>query len=315
MERRNISELNIGDCVNEMFLLTEITEGNCSTGRFVRGVLSDANGKINVVAWSYTGDVTASDNGCIVYVSGVVNNDKNGNSQIKATEISKMDPGEVDKSELVPVAPVSVDVMQGYIRKTINKMNDSDYQTLCKAILNENPDEFICYPAAQFVHDAVVHGLLHHTYKMLLAAERIAEIYAGYIDKDLLLAGVILHDVGKILEFDVNDLGLVSDYSVDGKFRNHLILGGEMVRAKAEELKIGEDKIKLIENIILSHHGKAEYGAVALPLTLEAQIVHQIDMLDSRITAGIEGIKGVPDGEFSQKIFALDNVRLYCHTS
>lgn len=313
MERRKISELNIGDSVSEIYLLTEITEGNCSTGKFVRGVLSDASGKINVVAWSYTGDVTASDNGCVVYVSGVVEKDKRGVTQIKVAEMYKIDPESVDKSELVPVAPIPVEKMQGHIKEIINQMQDEDYQKLCKAVLNENSNEFINYPAAQFVHDAVVHGLLHHTYKMLSAAEKIAEIYSDHIDKDLLFAGVILHDIGKILEFDINDLGLVSDYSDDGKFRNHLILGGEMVRAKAEEIGIAEDKIKLIENILLSHHGKAEYGAVAQPLTLEAQIVHQIDMLDSRITAGIEGIKGVADGEFSQKIFSLDNIRLYKH--
>ena len=163
------------------------------------------------------------------------------------------------------------------------------------------------------VHDAVINGLIHHTYKMIRAAECIAEIYKNCIDRDLLITGVLLHDIGKIKEFSVNEYGLVTDYTEDGKFKGHLLLGSEMVRAKAIELGVNEEKIKLLENIILSHHGKPEYGALAQPLTLEAQIVHQIDMLDSRITAGIEGIKGVAYGEFSQKIFSLDNIRLFKH--
>lgn len=313
MDNKHINEFNVGEIVEGYYLIGKLSKRTCVKGDFLTGSLEDKTASIGFVLWNYSGTISTEDNGSIVYVSGTVT-EYNGVSQVTVDTIRHTDElDDYDVSEILPTAPVDVSVMCQYMNEIVSSIKDNDYKKLCTEVLSENKEQFCLYPAAMSVHDAVLHGLIFHTYKMLRIAEHVAEIYCESIDRDLLLTGIMLHDIGKIKEFTVNEYGLVSDYSIDGKFKGHLFLGGEMVRAKAKELGIEEEKIRLIENIILSHHGKREYGALADPQTIEAQIVHQIDMLDSRITAGIEGISGVPDGEFSQKVFALDNVRLYKH--
>ena len=315
MEQKNIATLNLGNTVEGFYVISKVVKRTCARGDYLTGQLSDNTGEIGLIYWSYDGSITPNDNGRIVYIDGSVT-EYGGANQVTAVEIRHINEyDDVNISEILPTAPVDVGEMRQYLNKVISTIKDADYRKICYEILSENKEEFCSYPAAMNVHDAVINGLIHHTYKMVRAAENIAEIYKNNIDRDLLLTGVLLHDVGKIKEFSVNEYGLVTDYTEDGKFKGHLLLGSEMVRAKAVELGIDEEKIKLLENILLSHHGKPEYGALAQPLTLEAQIVHHIDMLDSRITAGIEGIKNVPEGDFSQKIFALDNVRLYSHVA
>lgn len=315
MEQKNISTLNLGDAVDGYYVIGKIVKRTCVKGDYLTGQLSDNTGEIGVILWNYDGTITPTDNGKILYINGNVT-EYGGANQVTAVEIRHINEfDDVNISEILPTAPVDVNIMCPYLNGMISTITDPDYRRTCSEILSENKEAFCSYPAAMSVHDAVIHGLIHHTYKMARAAENISEIYKDSIDRDLLLTGILLHDIGKIKEFAVNEYGLVADYTDDGKFKGHLLLGAEMVRAKATELGVNEEKIKLLENIILSHHGKPEYGAAAQPLTLEAQIVHQIDMLDSRIAAGIEIIKNVHEGDFSQKVFALDNVRLYRHVS
>ena len=308
-----VSQFNIGDYVDGFYIIGSVAKRNCVSGEYLTGKIIDKSGSINIIAWQYAGDVTANDNNRIVKVSGLIGG-YNGQLQITADVLRLVtDTDQYDAADIVPSAPISVDSMMIYIKNVINTLSDADYKSLCKAMLNKYYDKFFSIPAAAFVHDAVLHGLAHHTFKMLESAERIADIYADHIDRNLLIAGVILHDIGKIKEFELSETGLVKDYTKEGAAIGHSVLGANLVSEEARALGFSPEKILLITNILYSHHGKGEYGAAAKPATLEALLVHLIDEMDAKVTTGIEGSVNTPAGEFSPKIFGLDNNRIYCH--
>lgn len=138
-------------------------------------------------------------------------------------------------------------------------------------------------------------------YRMTQSAEKLCLVYDD-INKDLLLAGTILHDIGKLEELDVTPLG-ESDFSLKGRLFGHLYLGMQMVRDTATN-KDSEIVMQLL-HMIASHHGKIEYGAISLPATREAEILHELDMLDSRLYQYEDEYKKIEAGETSDKVFGL----------
>ncbi len=132
------------------------------------------------------------------------------------------------------------------------------------------------------------------------------------INRSLLLAGTFLHDIGKLKEFETTSLGLVRDYSATGQLLGHLFLGAEEVGAVARELGIPEEKTMLLQHLIVSHHGKPEFGAVTLPKCAEAELLAEIDMIDSRMEMFRTAFADAPEGGFSrQKVYGLNNCCVY----
>ena len=134
----------------------------------------------------------------------------------------------------------------------------------------------------------------------------LADRYSEVISRDLLLAGTLLHDFGKEKEFLCSELGLVTDYSVPGKLLGHLYMGAVEVAELANELKMPEEKSMLLQHMILSHHGKPEYGATVEPQCAESELLSIIDLMDSRMEIYAETLHTTDSGSFSERIFALD---------
>ncbi|MPN20051.1 3'-5' exoribonuclease YhaM [bioreactor metagenome] len=143
-------------------------------------------------------------------------------------------------------------------------------------------------------------------------AEKTSEVYP-FVDRDLLLSGVILHDIAKIVEFDVAETGIASGYSVDGQLIGHLVEGAIMVEKTAEKIGISHQTAKLVEHMLISHHGVPEFGAAIRPLFVEAEILSQLDTMDAKIYEFADTLKDVEKGEFSARHWALDNRKLYNH--
>ena len=146
-----------------------------------------------------------------------------------------------------------------------------------------------------------------------MQAEHVCDQYGDIypIDRGLLYSGVVLHDIGKLREFDLNELGVVKDYSVDGKLIGHSALGALMVEEKAKELGLPESEMTVLKHLILSHHGKAEFGATVEPMCIEAQILTYLDGLDSRIEIYRTALNKTVRGQFSDYVQAL-NKSVYC---
>ena len=174
------------------------------------------------------------------------------------------------------------------IRDAVLKRTDSITTDYLKALIDaffkdkEFVNKFKTAPAGKKMHHAYIGGLLEHTLSMVSLADKIAGHYSG-IDRDLLLSGAVLHDIGKIDEFEYQ---FKIDYSDKGRLLNHIVIGIKMVDDKLSGIEhFPEDQVLLLKHMIVSHHGTREFGSPEPPKTIEAVLLNYIDEIDSKVNA------------------------------
>ncbi|MEE1504752.1 MAG: HD domain-containing protein, partial [Acutalibacteraceae bacterium] len=133
------------------------------------------------------------------------------------------------------------------------------------------------------------------------------------IDRELLLSGAILHDIAKMREYTLNNVGIVDGHTLEGVLLGHLVMGAEDVGRKCDELGISSEKKTLLQHLLISHHGKLEYGAAVRPSFIEAEVLSQLDNFDANMYEMAEAVAGVEVGEFSGKLWMFENRRFYNH--
>lgn len=280
---------------------------------FLTAVLADESGTIEAKVWDYSGPIGERDAGKVIKVRGSVS-DYRGALQVTVDKLRlATEDDHVDVSRLVRVAPIDRAGAYADITRLVSTLEDADYRAVCEEMLRRHEDAFRTIPAAKSVHHSFLSGLLMHTYNMLRLADFLAAQYADSVDRSLLLAGTLLHDFGKEREFTFSELGLVTDYSTKGQLLGHLVMGAQETAEVAEMLGIPEEKSVLLQHLLLSHHGEPEFGAAVLPQCAEAELLSLIDQIDSRMEIYREALVPLKSGEFSQRIFALDNRRIYKH--
>lgn len=310
---KRIADMAVGDIVEGFYVLKSAASKVASNGRpFLNAVLSDAISAIDAKVWDYGGPIGAADIGKVVKIRGTVSEFR-GIPQISVDRIRLTDQNDhYDLSMLVPVAPIDEEATFSGVENTVDSMKDTEYQAICREMLRRHSDRFREIPAAKSFHHSFLKGLLMHTASMLEIADCLATHYSDMIDRDLLLAGTLLHDFAKTEEFTFSELGLVTDYTVKGKLLGHLTMGAEEIGEVGKQLGISEEKTVLLQHLLLSHHGEPEFGAAVRPQCAESELLSLIDLLDSRMEIYREALKNVPKGEFSQRIFALDKA-IYHH--
>ena len=280
---------------------------------FLTAVLADESGTIEAKVWDYSGPIGERDAGKVIKVRGSVS-DYRGALQVTVDKLRlAAEDDHVDVSRLVRVAPIDRAGAYADITRLVSTLEDADYRAVCEEMLRRHEDAFRTIPAAKSVHHSFLSGLLMHTYNMLRLADFLAAQYADSVNRSLLLAGTLLHDFGKEREFTFSELGLVTDYSTKGQLLGHLVMGAQETAEVAEMLGIPEEKSVLLQHLLLSHHGEPEFGAAVLPQCAEAELLSLIDQIDSRMEIYREALAPLKIGEFSQRIFALDNRRIYKH--
>ncbi len=309
-----IAEMTIGGKYQGFYILKTAASRMSVNGKpFLAATLSDITGDMDTKVWDYSGPVGQADEGSVIKVQGTVSEYKS-RPQFTVEKIRLRTPEDaVDLSRLVPVAPINQDEYYRKITSLVDSMTDADYATVCLAMLERHGRELQTIPAAKSVHHGFIHGLLMHTANMMCMADFLAGLYSSVIDRSLLLAGTLLHDMAKSREFNFSDLGLVTDYSVPGQLLGHLYMGAREVEEVARELNIPEEKSVLLQHMILSHHGEPEYGAAVRPLCAEAELLSHIDMIDSRMEIFRENLDSAEPGGFTARIFSMER-RLYRHT-
>jgi 3'-5' exoribonuclease len=186
-------------------------------------------------------------------------------------------------------------------------MKNPNIQRITRHLVKKHQASFLQYPAATKNHHEFVSGLAYHVVSMLDLAKSIATLYPS-LDTDLLYSGVILHDLGKVIELS----GPISTvYTTEGNLLGHITIMVNEIGKAAEELGINGEEITVLQHIVLSHHGKAEWGSPKPPLIKEAEILHYIDNLDAKMNMLDRALERVKPGEFSDRIFALDNRSFY----
>ncbi len=308
MEQYTVSQL-AKDMRFEGFLLVRSSDQRTGSNgsRYLDINLTDRTGEINCKMWD--GTVPPPPAGTVIKVRGLVQ-EYNGRQQLRIERLRTVQEGDmVDMARLVPCAPEKPEDMRREIDETIDRFQSEDLKKIVREMLRLAGDDLAWFPAAQRLHHAERSGLLHHTTGMLRTAEHIISAYP-FLHGDLLRAGVILHDLSKIAEMKSDELGNVSDYTRDGLLIGHLVRGVAQLAQAAKNVGVEGEIVVLLEHMIISHHGAADFGSPRQPMFPEAEALHWMDTLDAKMNE-MQGImERVPEGAFSEKIWSLDR-RLY----
>ena len=304
-----IIHYGIGEVVDIYMYIKTSTKAVASNGKpFLTLILCDKTGEIEAKLWdvSETDEKTYSAE-ATVKVQGEVQNYR-GRSQLKIRNIRlTSDADGITKADLIQTAPLSQDEMMETITQFIFEMRNPNIQRVTRHLIKKYQNEFLTFPAATKNHHEYMSGLAYHVVSMLGLAKAITNLYPS-LNKDLLYAGVILHDLGKVHELS----GPVSTvYTVEGNLLGHITIMVNEVGKAAEELGIDAEEIMILKHLILSHHGKAEWGSPKPPMVREAEVLHYIDNMDAKINMMDRALEKVKPGEFTERVFALDNRSFY----
>lgn len=283
MKKRFITDIKAGDMVDDIFVLAEkILSQKRDGNNFLNVTLSDKTGTLNGVVWDNVDQITANvTSGDFVSIRGKVSEYK-GTLQlvVKAMDVCAQEA--VDPSDFLPATSRDMDGMFQRLVKITESLSTPYLKKLFDAFWKDEEfvHKFKTAPAAKKMHHAYIGGLLEHTLSMTSLADKVAGHYSG-IDRDLLISGAILHDIGKIDEFEYQ---FKIDYSDEGRLLNHIVIGIKMVDEKLSGIEdFPEDQIFLLKHMIVSHHGAREFGSPEPPKTIEAVLLNYIDEIDSKV--------------------------------
>ena len=307
--RKGIRYYEAGEQVEMYMLIKSVAKGTASNGKpFLTLILQDRSGEIEAKLWDVTDEVEGMyPPQKIVKISGDIQNYR-GKLQLRIRKIRPLLPQEkIPVEDFIEKAPENPADMLEKITKYIFEMQNPNIQRITRYLFKKYQDPFLEYPAATKNHHEFYSGLAYHVVSMLDLAKAIAGLYPS-LNKDLLYAGVILHDLGKVIELS----GPLSPaYTVEGTLLGHISIMVNEIGKAAEQLGIKGEEVTVLQHLVLSHHGKAEWGSPKPPLIREAEVLHYIDNLDAKINMLNRALDKTKPGEFTERIFALDNRAFY----
>lgn len=312
MDQKKIKQLQAGDTVQSFFLVKAANSKTGSNNKsFLDLTLVDQTGELNAKIWdSNDADVEQYVPNTLVKVRGSVN-EWQSRLQLKIDKIRVTTvEDDLDIGEFVPVAPYSPEFMYAEIESYIDKISNQDMHAIVRSLITAHKEKFLLYPAAKQNHHAVRSGLMYHIMTMLRMGEKASEIYIG-LNRDLLFSGIILHDIAKIAEMNASELGIVSEYTIEGELLGHIIQGIKMIDQTATKVGADLEVSLLLQHMILSHHNEPAFGSPKRPMIPEAEMLHHLDMLDARMFDMQRVLGNVEDGKLSEKVWLLDNRKLY----
>ena len=256
--------------------------------------LGDSSGQIECRMWD-PGDAGEFAQGDVVKVQGQVSRYQ-GRLQITVDKLRKAGAGEFSAADFVPATERDVDAMWTELEEWVSTMQDADLRRLAQAFLDDAEIAAALReaPAAKALHHAWIGGLLEHILSLMGVADAVVKKYPG-ANRDLLLTGVLLHDIGKLKELR---WGTSFEYTLPGQLLGHITMGVRMVEQKIAALgSFPEEKRVLVEHMILSHHGRYEFGSPKLPMIPEAILLHYLDDMDAKMqTMQVEFARAATNG-------------------
>ncbi len=312
MWERKINEFKIGESFMAFFLIRKVESKTTGGGnKYLDILLGDSSGEIVARMWDCSPeDENQLVKNILVKVKGNVV-DWQGKKQVKIDKIRPaIDEDGVNINEFIPVAPISSEDMYDELFKYTLKIEDIKIREMVQLIVAESGERLLTHPAAVQNHHAIRSGLLYHTLTMLQAGEKISEIYS-FLDKNLLFAGIILHDIAKIEELDANKLGLATEYTAEGQLLGHIVQGIKRIDKAANKVGLDEESSILLQHMVLSHHYEPEFGSPKKPMIPEAEVLHYLDILDARMFDMQKALSEIQPGEFTDRVWVLNNRKLY----
>jgi len=286
-----IKDIKPGEKINELFLVTEKNMAFSQRGApYLNIRLKDKTGEVegkiweNAIEWDKVfkkGDVIQAQGGAVSFKNTI---------QITITGLRKVGDADVSLAEYLPVAKEDIDEMFADLMTFIEQIQTPCLKTLLHGFFHDEKITalFKKAPAAKGFHHVYIGGLLEHTLSVIRLLDQVTHHYQS-VNRDLLITGGILHDIGKIYEYSYDS---IFDYSDQGRLVGHIVIGIEMVDAKIASIGDFPERVAMeLRHLILSHHGTYEFGSPKRPKTLEALIVHHIDDLDAKVNAFQEFIE------------------------
>ena len=275
-------------------------------------ILSDKDSEIVAKLWDYKEDSFLPEANTFIKVRGVLQQ-YNGKDQFVIQRMRPVCDGDNLKTEdFIKSSDFTGENMYSSLVALAQSFSDEELKKVVTSIYEEHKEELLFFPAAEKLHHAMKGGLLYHTLSIVRLAECVCSIYPA-IDRELLIAGAMLHDIAKLKEYTVNATGLVDGHSLEGMLLGHLVMGAEEVGRKCDELEVSEKTKTLLQHMLISHHGQLEYGAAVRPSFIEAEVLSQLDLFDANMYEMADAVSSVKADDFTGKLWMLDNRKFYNH--
>lgn len=305
----NIANLKAGDSVETFYLIKRSQQGVTQQGKpYMTLYLQDRSGEIEAKLWTVSKeDMQVLLPEALIKVKGDVIDYRNKKQMKIAMYRLATEQDGLNAKDFVEKAPIDEDTLFESIMDYTLKIENGAMQRIVRKMLAKYKTEFLTYPAAMTNHHDFVSGLAYHVHYMLRTAEALCEIYPS-LNRSLLYSGIILHDIGKVKELS-GPIG--TTYTTEGNLIGHIVIAVEEISMIAAELEIEGEEVLLLKHLILSHHGKLEYGSPKVPMLKEAEILHFIDNIDARMMMMDKHLDNTDKGKFTDRIFPLENRNLY----
>ncbi|MDR3190281.1 MAG: HD domain-containing protein [Lactobacillaceae bacterium] len=310
-EQKLLREYEVDERIEGFVLLKDIEARVTNQGKpYLTVTVADRSMEIKGNKWDATqAEIEALKAGDVVALTAIrqVYQDK---PQLKILAIRPTQLGEPnDPADYMVAAPMKTKDMEEEVNALLFQIVNPTWSRVVRFLLNKYHDEFYKFPAAKSNHHAFAGGLAFHSLSIARLAQSVAKQYPQ-LDPSLLLAGAILHDLGKVLELSGP---IATRYTVPGNLIGHIVLVDEQIVLAANELKLdlfSEDMV-ILRHVVLAHHGQLDYGSPVLPLMIEANVLHQLDEIDANIQSFTSALNETEPGTFSNKQWALDNRSVY----
>jgi 3'-5' exoribonuclease len=309
MPRVPIAELESGQAVDTYFTCSEKTTATDRNGKtYLRLKLRDASGEVSCIHFDPSEEALAVSAGDVVVAAGTYSVHPQYGPQIQVRRLRLAEPDEYDAADLVPVSPVGTAELGERLHALIDSVDEPHLRALLERAFDGTQEPgatFVVAPAAVRNHHAYRHGLLEHS---LIVAETAGGVAARFVsvDRDLVVAGGLLHDIGKIEAYTTDGMApLMTDA---GRLHGEIVIGHDLVRGLIDHTPgFPPELSKRLRHIIVSHHGMREKGSPVVPMTREAIIVHYCDDMTARIGAVDDAERATAAAEsWSSRIFMID---------
>lgn len=304
-----VATLQAGAPVDQYLLIKQATKGVTTVGKpFMTLILQDKSGSIEAKLWD-TGEEQEKlyQAGGIVRIGGEIH-DYRGKLQLRIKAIRPVKADEnISVTDLVQSAEIPKEELFNQLMEFFFEIQNPTISRITRYLIMENQQSLMTYPAATKNHHDYASGLLDHVVSMLKLGKAIADLYP-VLNRDLLYAGIILHDIGKVIELS----GPIStSYTVEGNMLGHISIMITEIAIAAKELNVNGEEVMLLQHMVLSHHGKEEWGSPKKPMLQEAEILHYIDNIDAKMNTLKRALGKTKPGEFTERLFPLDNRSFY----
>ncbi len=315
----SLASMTVGSALTRPLLIRSIEQETAKNNKpYVKLTVMDGFSIVEGVKMFNTSaaDLEANGIGVNSIVDADISADEfNSRKTYQLTGIRLAEDTSLKLTDFIKHPPVEPETMFDEITELLNNSaaesaaGFTPLSELALDILGDKKQRFMTSTASVSMHHNMRGGLIYHTYRMMKSADALCNIYTS-LDRELLLCGAALHDIGKMWEYDTSEYG-EAKFTTSGTLMGHMYIGASLIKQYTAKKNYDPEKVKLLIHLILSHHGTREWGAVTLPSIPEAFMLHYIDNIDAKIYACEDVYETLADGTMTEKkVFGLDT-RIY----